>query len=89
MNDELGCDLESEDNDSVGGLITEILERFPRPGDTVETGGVRFTVLSLDDKRVEYVYAKLLDQEGDGHRDLDDKDRIITKDSGNEGGLRD
>ena len=89
LNDELGCNLESEDNDSVGGLITEILERFPRPGDTVETGGVRFTVLSLDDKRVEYVYAKLLDQEGDGRRDLDDKDRIVTNDSWNEGGSRD
>ena len=65
LNDELGCHLESEDNDSVGGLITEILERFPRPGDTVETDEVRFTVLSVDDKRVKYAHVKLLNPDAD------------------------
>lgn len=37
INDELGTSLESEDYDSIGGLIIESLERLPEDGETIVT----------------------------------------------------
>ena len=42
MSDEL-IELEEEDVDSVGGLMTKQLERLPAKGDVVNYSGLRFT----------------------------------------------
>ena len=36
---------------TVGGLVTEMLERIPSPGDVVEWNGYRITVLRADRQR--------------------------------------
>ncbi len=59
--DELfGLDLEeSEDYDTLGGLITDLLGRIPDEGETprVTVGNVTFTVVKMEDRRVDLVQA--------------------------------
>ncbi len=47
INDLLGLDLRSTENDRIGGLVVERLGHVPRVGDTVELEGVTATVLSV------------------------------------------
>ena len=63
INHALGTHLRSEDNDSIGGLIIEQLDRFPRAGDSIERDGVKATVMKVNNKRVESV---MLELQGDG-----------------------
>jgi magnesium and cobalt exporter, CNNM family len=49
-------DLEpSEDYDTLGGYILHELGRLPRPGEEVRTDGVRFTVESVEGRRIRRV----------------------------------
>lgn len=54
--EELGLDFESEDYDSIGGYLIELLDHFPKPGESVVTeDGVKLIVESMDKKRVEKI----------------------------------
>ncbi|MBX3088248.1 MAG: HlyC/CorC family transporter [Cryobacterium sp.] len=50
--DELGdlfdLELEDEDVDTVGGLLVKELGRFPQPGSSVETSGIRLTAERIE-----------------------------------------
>lgn len=59
LNDLLELSLESEDYDSLGGLIIEQLDHLPRVGETVMYENIRLTVESLDKNRVEWVKMEL------------------------------
>ena len=49
-------DLPSSENyDTLGGFIVAQLGRFPRPGETVEAGGARFAVESVEGRRIRRV----------------------------------
>lgn len=53
INDAIGTKLESEDYDSIGGIIIEILDRMPQPGDQVTTeDGISLTVEDVEQNRV-------------------------------------
>lgn len=56
---------EDSDYDTIGGLLTEILERIPAPDEhpCVEVGGAKFTVLLVEDRRIARVRAELLPKE--------------------------
>lgn len=60
LNDELGTNLESEDNDSVGGLIVEKLDRLPKAGDKITVGNVWMFVEKVASNRAESVIVKLM-----------------------------
>ncbi|HUQ16876.1 MAG TPA: hemolysin family protein [Candidatus Saccharimonadales bacterium] len=48
--------LESSENyDTLGGFITHALGRFPKAGETVDAAGVRFTVESIEGRRIRRV----------------------------------
>lgn len=47
-------EFDSEYN-TLGGWVTEMLDRFPQPGDTFTHDGLQVTVLSVDEHRVEQV----------------------------------
>ena len=68
VNDHLGTSLESEDYDSLGGFIIELLDdRLPEVNDEVNTeDGIRLVVEKLDKNRVELVHVYLPEQETDG-----------------------
>jgi CBS domain containing-hemolysin-like protein len=44
--------VEAENVDTIGGYITQQLKRWPRTGDSVDFGGYRAEVLSLQQRRV-------------------------------------
>ena len=57
---ESDLELESEDYDSLGGLIIEYLDRLPEVGDEVITeNGIRLVVECLDKNRIESVHVYL------------------------------
>ena len=49
----LGTSLDSEDYDSIGGIIIEYLDRLPEDGEEVElVGGIRLKVQGIDQNRI-------------------------------------
>jgi CBS domain containing-hemolysin-like protein len=51
-----GLEIEpSEDYATLGGFITNQLGRFPRAGESVEAAGARFTVETVEGKRIRRV----------------------------------
>ena len=65
LNDELGTKLESEDNDSVGGLIVERLDRLPKAGDKITIGNVWMFVEKVASNRAESVIVKIIPEKKD------------------------
>lgn len=63
LNELLLSDFHSEDNDSLGGLIIEQLDRMPETGDSIEVNGYRITVVQSSSNRVESVKLEVLTQE--------------------------
>lgn len=63
LNDALELDLQSEDYDSLGGLIIGLLERLPEAGETVQDGTYTFTVESIDKNRIERIRLLLPEEE--------------------------
>ena len=62
----LGVDYESEDSDTLGGFLLELLEHFPEEGECYETeDGVRFQILSMDKKRIETVLVTRMKRSGE------------------------
>ncbi len=55
LNDALGTDFESEDYDSLGGLVIEKLDHLPMAGEKCEIKGARFEVISTGKNRIERV----------------------------------
>ena len=63
FNDQLDTDIDSEDYESLGGLIIEHLDRLPNKGDSVEIDNCKLTVIKMDDKRIELVKVVVTPQE--------------------------
>lgn len=56
VNDALGLAFESEDYDSIGGLIIELLDRLPEMNEEVTTqDGIRLKVENIDKNRIDTV----------------------------------
>lgn len=56
INDALGTDLDSEDYDSIGGIIIEHLERLPEEGEEVSLeNGTLLKVVGIDQNRITQV----------------------------------
>ncbi len=54
----LEVDFEDEDADTLGGLIFSVLGHVPQQGEAVEMMGWRFTVVSVDGRRIEQARAE-------------------------------
>ncbi|MBL9040142.1 MAG: HlyC/CorC family transporter [Myxococcales bacterium] len=60
LNRELKLSLpESDDYESLGGLLLERLKRIPRPGEVVKIAGVSFEIAAANERRVEEVVLRL------------------------------
>jgi CBS domain containing-hemolysin-like protein len=60
FNEQLGTDIDSENYESLGGLVIEHLQRLPKKGDCVTIDNCKLTVIKMDDKRIEYVKVTIL-----------------------------
>ena len=65
FNDQLDTNIDSEDYESLGGLIIEHLDRLPNKGDSVEIDNCKLTVIKMDDKRIELVKVVVTPQESE------------------------
>lgn len=78
INDTLDTDLDSEDYDSIGGIIIEQLDRLPEDGEEVTLdNGTRLKVQGIDQNRIIKVLMTLPEQpdEDDDEEDTEDSDR--------------
>ena len=70
LNDRLGLELESEDYDSIAGLIIGLLDRLPEQGEEVIYGDIRLVVEALDKNRIDKVRMYLgVEETGQTKRD--------------------
>jgi len=58
VNEALGSQFESEDFDTIGGLVFGVIGRAPELGDEVHLDGYRFRVEEVDGPRVVRVEAQ-------------------------------
>lgn len=75
----LNIELPGEDVDTLGGLIYDLMGHVPDQGESTEFGGWRFTVLSLEGRRIDEVRAELISSL-DGEAE-DVAERTITGDA--------
>lgn len=71
VNDVIGTELESEDYDSIGGLIIEVLDRLPEKGDEVVIKNVRMVVEEVDRNRIETVRVFMIEPEDESAEEKD------------------
>ena len=62
LNDLLDVKLSSEDYDSVGGYVTELLSHLPETGESVVDSGLKFIVEAANEKRKKKVRIFKLDE---------------------------
>ena len=55
VNEKVGTDFDSEDYDSIGGLLIEHLERLPEQGDSVEVENCTLTAKEVDKNVIKVV----------------------------------
>ena len=55
ISDLIGVNMESEDFDSVGGLVLEKLGRLPKKNEKVQIGNIKFVVEDLEKNRIKKV----------------------------------
>lgn len=59
LNELIGTDIESEDYDSLGGHLIELLDHFPVEGETVREGDYLYSVRKMDQNRIARVYLRI------------------------------
>lgn len=72
LNDRLNLKLESEDYDSLGGLVIGLLDHLPEEGEEVTHDGLRLVVEHVDKNRIETIRLYLLEEK--------DKEEASTSD---------
>lgn len=71
LNDMLGLKLESEDYDSIGGLVIGLLDHLPEDGEEVACENLRLVVEHMEKNRVEKIHLYILSGEEPGQREED------------------
>lgn len=71
LNDKIGLGIESEDYDSIGGIVIEALQHLPSEGEEVTTeNGIRLVVEKVDKNRIEKVHIYLPEAQNVQSEDL-------------------
>lgn len=66
LNDMLDLELESDDYDSIGGLVIGLLDHLPDEGEEVTHKGVRLVVEKVEKNRIDTIHLYLLEAEDQG-----------------------
>lgn len=69
LNDSLGLNLESEDYDSIGGLVIGLLDHLPEKGEEVTCGSVRLVVESVEKNRIDKIHLYLPEKQDEEKED--------------------
>ena len=65
LNDAIGTTISSDNYDTLGGYIIELLDRLPDEGDEASDGAVNLKVLSASHNRVDRVKIEIIRNEGE------------------------
>lgn len=77
INDALDTDLESEDYDSIGGIMIEHLDRLPEDGEEVSLeNGIRLKVQGIDQNRIIKVLMTLPETSEESEEDSDTEKEV-------------
>lgn len=63
LRNDLHADLKSDINETIGGWVTEQLNRMPRTGDVCEREGWRFTVTKIQSHRIERIRVEKIQED--------------------------
>jgi CBS domain containing-hemolysin-like protein len=69
----LETELPEEDADTLGGLIYSELGHVPVVGESMEVAGWRFSVLSLEGRRIEEVRAEVVDRQRESTNGIEER----------------
>ncbi len=73
LQDQIGLELASEDYDSIGGIVIELLDRLPQAGESVTTeNGIRLVVDEVEKNRIDKVHI-YLPQEDEAEEDAEEE----------------
>ena len=76
LNEETGSGLESENSETIGGYIIDLIGEIPKDGyvnRTIESEGYRFTILSVQERRIEKVKFEILTPAEQSEEDEEEK----------------
>ena len=59
INDELNINIETNDYDSIGGHVINLLSDFPKGGETAEDDFAFYTVLEVDNRSIDKIHIRL------------------------------
>ena len=62
LNDEIGTHIESEEYDSIGGHVIELLDHIPTAGEQTSENGITYTVLSIEKNRIERIHIMIANE---------------------------
>lgn len=65
LNEALGLSLESEDYDSIGGLVIGLLDHLPEEGETVDYENLHMEVDKVDKNRIDKVHMWIYEKQDD------------------------
>lgn len=75
LNSWLALKLESEDYDSIGGLVIGLLDHLPETGEEVIHEGLRLVVEQVEKNRIEKIHLYILNNEEKEAGETDSRDR--------------
>lgn len=61
LSQDLGIEIEQADAETVAGLILAHLRHMPTRGESIETQGIRLTVMAADERRISLVSAEVVE----------------------------
>lgn len=78
INEELGTDLTSDNSETIGGLIIDLLGEIPGEDEISRTLSYQnciFTILSVKDRRIENIKLEIIKEESPGSDDSEGKEQ--------------
>lgn len=73
LNDRLGLSLESQDYDSIGGLVIGLLEHLPEEGESVDHGNLQLLVEHVEKNRIEKVRIEIHKEQEEEETEKDEE----------------
>ncbi len=80
INDVMSVDLPTDESDTLGGLVYNLLGRVPEMGDSVDIGDLHLTVLDVNGRRIGTVKVQRLKKKPDKENDKKRNNELIPAD---------
>lgn len=63
INEALELNIDADDYDSIAGHIINLLEHFPKPGESILEGNIKYTIKSMEKNRIDKILITILKPE--------------------------